>query len=72
MALGTFVQFTKEESKYGNDDLMEGVVVSVGELVKLPIKKGDKILVSTVKKVQNIQDGKTFYYVGEAQIVDKL
>jgi len=70
MALGTFVKFEKKESTYSNDDLMYGIVVSVGEQVKIPLKKGQTILVSTVKKIQDIQGGKTYYYVNESQVVD--
>lgn len=68
--LGTWVKFTKEESNYTNDDLMHGKVVSVGEQVKIPLKKSQIIVVSTVKKNQDIQNGQTFYYVQENQIMD--
>lgn len=70
MSLGTWVKFTKIESNYTSDDLMHGEVVSVGEQVKIPLKIKNKIVVSTVKKNQDIQDGKTFYYVNESQIMD--
>ena len=70
MTVGTFIKFTKEETNYTGDDLMHGKVVSVGEQVKIPVKKGDTIVVSTVKKNQDIQGGKTYYYVSENQVVD--
>ena len=69
IALGTWVAFSKLESNYTNDDLMHGKVISVGELVKLPIKEGKNIVVSTVKKVQDIEEGKTVFYVQESQII---
>lgn len=72
MSLGTWVKFTKIESNYTSDDLMHGEVVSIGEQVKIPLKIKDKIVVSTVKKNQDIQDGKTFYYVNELQIMDVI
>jgi len=72
MSVGTFIKFTKMESNYTNDDLMHGKVVSVGEQVKIPIKKGQTIVVSTVKKNQDIQNGQIFYYVSENQVMDIL
>lgn len=74
-ALGTFVKFIKLEEKgmsVANDDLMHGIVESIGEQVKLPLKKGDKIVVSTVKKIQDLIKGQTFYWVAETQIIEKL
>jgi co-chaperonin GroES (HSP10) len=70
MSVGTFIKFTKVDSNYTNDDLMHGKVVSFGEAVDIPIKKGDTIVVSTVKKNQDIQDGKTYFYVDYKQVMD--
>jgi hypothetical protein len=72
MALGTFIKFTKVESNYTNDDLMHGKVVSVGEKVELPIVPGKTIVVSTVKRNQDIQEGITYYYVQESQVMDVI
>ena len=72
MAIGTYIKFKKLEGKWTNDDLMHGTVVSVGEQVKIPVKKGNTIVVSTVKKAQDLQNGETFYYVGESQVMDIL
>lgn len=72
MSLGTFVKFTKVESNYTSDDLMHGKVVSIGDAVKIPIKVGSKIVVSTIKKNQDIQEGQIYYYVQENQIMDIL
>lgn len=75
MTLGKFVKFVKLEEKgvsTVNQDLMHGKVISVGEKVELPIKKGDKIVVSTVKKMQDLQNGETYYYVNEEQLMDLL
>lgn len=70
MTVGTWIKFTKVEEKYTNDDLMHGKVVSIGEKVELPLVDGQTIVVSTVKKNQDIQDGKTYFYVNESQIMD--
>lgn len=72
MTVGTWIKFTKVEEKYTNDDLMHGKVVSVGEQVKIPLKKGQTIVVSTVKKNQDIQGGQTYYYVTENQVIDVI
>ena len=72
MTVGTWVKFTKEEATYTNDDLMHGKVVAVGEQVKIPLKKGQTIVVSTVKKNQDIQKGQTYYYVQENQVIDVI
>ena len=69
-AIGTFVKFKKIEGNYTNDDLMHGEVVSFGEKVEAPLNIGDKIVISTVKKNQDIQNGQTYYYVNESQIMD--
>ena len=73
MSVGTWIKFTKIDEKgmsTTNDDLMHGKVVSVGELVKIPVKVGSKIVVSTVKKNQDLQNGQTYYYVTEGQVMD--
>lgn len=72
MTLGTWIKFTKVETNYTNDDLMHGKVVSVGEQVKIPLKENDIIVVSTVKKAQDIQNGQTYFYVGESQVIDVI
>lgn len=72
-AIGTWIKFVKLDEKgmsTTSDDLMHGEVISVGEQVKIPLKIGSKIVVSTVKKNQDLQEGQTFYYVQENQIMD--
>lgn len=74
-ALGKFVEFTELKDKglsVTNDDMRHGVVVSVGADVPLKLKKGDKIIVSTVKKVQDVIDGETHYFVQYDSVVAKL
>lgn len=74
-ALGEFIEFVKLEEKgvsMTNADLMHGKVVSVGEQVKIPIKMGDKIVVSTVKKLQDMVGGEMHYWVIESQVIHKI
>jgi co-chaperonin GroES (HSP10) len=71
-AIGKFVEIVKIDSMTGNEDLMHAKVVSIGNLVEMPIKKGDKVIVSTVKKVQDYIEGETHYWVDQSQIVHKL
>jgi co-chaperonin GroES (HSP10) len=73
--VGTWVKFTKLEEKgmsTTNADLMHGKVVSFGDKVEIPINIGDKIVVSTVKCNQDLQNGVTYYYVSELQVMDIL
>ena len=71
-AIGKFIELVKVDSMTGNDDLMHAKVVSVGDQVEIPIKKGDKVIVSTVKKVTDYIDKETHYWVSETQIVHKI
>lgn len=71
-ALGKFVEIVKIDSMTGNDDLMHGKVVSVGDQVEINIKKGDKVIVSTVKKVTDYIEKETHYWVNETQIVHNI
>ena len=75
-ALGTFIEFVKAEEKgmsVTNDDLMHGKVLSLGGSVSYAsLKVGDKIIVSTVKKVQDMIDGEIHYWVDEKQVVHKF
>lgn len=75
-ALGTFIEFVKVEEKglsVTNDDLMHGQVISMGGSVSYAnLKIGDKIIVSTVKKVQDIINGEVHYWVDEKQVIHKF
>ena len=71
-AIGKFIELVKVDSMTGNDDLMHAKVVSVGDQVEIPIKKGDKVIVSTVKKVTDYIDKETHYWCDQSQIVHKL
>ena len=75
MTLGTWIKFTRVEEKgisVTSADLMHGKVVSIGEQVKLPLKAGQKIVVSTTKNVQDLQEGQRYYYVQDNQVIDTL
>ena len=71
-AIGKFIELVKVDSMTGNDDLMHAKVVSVGDQVEIPIKKGDKVIASTVKKVTDYIDSETHYWCDQSQIVHKL
>ncbi len=71
-ALGNWVAFTRVEDKglsTTSDDLMHGEVVSFGDEVMLPLKKGEKIIVSTVKKNIDLIGGVNYYFVPENQVI---
>lgn len=75
MSVGTWIKFVKLEEKgisTTNADLMHGKVISFGEKVEIPVHEGAKIVVSTVKNNQDLQEGQTYYYVNESQVMDIL
>lgn len=74
-ALGDFVEFVEVKEKglnLTNDDIKHGKIISIGELVKLPIKIGDTVLVSTVKKIQDLIDGEMHYFVSSNAVIKKI
>ena len=74
-ALGNWIEFTPIKQKginVSNDDMCRGKIVSIGEKVELKLKKGDEVLVSTVKKVQDLIEGETRYFVNENAIIKKF
>lgn len=74
-ALGTWVEFTAVNEKSlssTNPDLMHGIVVSIGDGVSFDLKKGDKIVVSTVKRLQDFLDGEQHYFVNDTAVIKKL